>query len=279
MSPFTLSDAEIDHLLAEDVPYGDLTTRSLGIGDEPGRMVFRARAAMVAAATEEAARLLQRVGAKVESVRSSGTAMEAGAVLLEAFGPASGLLMGWKVAQTLVESASGIAGAAQRIVTAAQAVAPGISVACTRKTFPGTKAVAIKAIMAGGAVAHRLGLSESVLLFPEHRVFRPDQPLAEMIAALPRASPERKIVVEVNAIDDAVLAAAAGAEVVQLEKFAPAEVAEVVGRIGASCVVAAAGGINAANAAAYAATGARVLVTSSPYWAPPADVAVTISRV
>ena len=36
-----LSDAELDRLLAEDVPYGDLTTLSLGIGARPGRMVFR----------------------------------------------------------------------------------------------------------------------------------------------------------------------------------------------------------------------------------------------
>ncbi len=277
MSPFTLSDTEIDRLLAEDVPYGDLTTRSLGIDDAPGRMVFRARAAMVVSSTEEAARLLHRAGAVVQSFRPSGAVLEAGEVLLEASGPAGALLAGWKVAQTLVESASGIAGAARRIVQAARAVAPGISVACTRKTFPGTKAVAIKAIMAGGAVAHRLGLSESVLLFPEHRVFRPGQSLADLIADLRQACPERKIVVEVTSLDEAVQAAQSGADVVQLEKFAPAEVAAAVEKIGASCVVAAAGGVNAANAAEYAATGARVLVTSAPYWAPPADVAVTIT--
>ena len=38
----------------------------------------------------------------------------------------------------------------------------------------------------------------------------------------------------------------------------------------------AAGGINAGNAAAYAATGCAALVTSAPYRAPPVDIAVTI---
>lgn len=40
--------------------------------------------------------------------------------------------------------------------------------------------------------------------------------------------------------------------------------------------IAAAGGINAVNAEAYARAGARILVTSAPYSAPPRDVAVTL---
>ena len=37
-----ISRADIDRLLAEDVPAGDLTTDALGIGDSSGRMVFTA---------------------------------------------------------------------------------------------------------------------------------------------------------------------------------------------------------------------------------------------
>lgn len=43
-------------------------------------------------------------------------------------------------------------------------------------------------------------------------------------------------------------------------------------------IIAAAGGINAGNAPAYAASGADVLVTSSPYTARPRDVQVEIAR-
>ena len=41
-------------------------------------------------------------------------------------------------------------------------------------------------------------------------------------------------------------------------------------------LIMAAGGINAGNAAAYAATGCAALVTSAPYRAPPLDIAVSI---
>jgi len=272
-----LSSSALDALFAEDVPYGDLTTLALGIGAVPGRMVFRARGAMRLCGTEEAAGLIERAGGRISDACPSGADLAPGDTILSATGPAEALLAGWKVAQTLVEATSGIATAAARIVAAARAVDPGVSVACTRKTFPGTKALAIKAIVAGGALPHRLGLSETVLLFPEHRAFLPGLTLAEIVAGLRRTCPERKIVVEVTAADQANEAAAAGADVVQLEKFTPAQVADTAQTIGTHCVVAAAGGVNAANAAEYARAGARVLVSSSPYWAPPADVAVTIA--
>jgi molybdenum transport protein len=41
-------------------------------------------------------------------------------------------------------------------------------------------------------------------------------------------------------------------------------------------LIAAAGGVNAGNAASYAKAGADILVTSAPYWAKPLDVAVHI---
>ena len=47
-----IPDAEIDRWLAEDVPFGDLTTHSLGVGERPGRMAFAARDTMVVAASE-----------------------------------------------------------------------------------------------------------------------------------------------------------------------------------------------------------------------------------
>lgn len=274
-----ISDAELDRFLAEDVPYGDLTTWALGIGPIRGRMVFRARQAMVVSSTEEAARLIARTGAVLSEILPSGSHAEAGEVLLAATGSAAALLSSWKVAQVLVEAASGMATGARAIVHAARSVHPGLTVACTRKAFPGTRAIAVKAIVSGGAVPHRLGLSETVLVFPEHRAFLAGEGLADSLARLRAVCPEKKLVVEVTTPAEAEEAALAGADVIQLEKFSPADTAHVVSRVAGiapAAKIAAAGGINARNAADYAATGAHVLVTSAPYLAPPMDVAVTI---
>ena len=115
-----LPDELLGRLLGEDLPYGDLTTATLGIGSRPGRLWFEARAAMVVCGTEEAARLFELTGAVVTALTAlSGQTVPAGAPLLAVSGPAAALHAAWKVAQNLVEYASGIASAAARLVAAA----------------------------------------------------------------------------------------------------------------------------------------------------------------
>ncbi len=175
-----------------------------------------------------------------------------------------------------MEWASGIATSVREICDAARAVVPGIAVACTRKTAPGTRALSIKAVLAGGGAMHRTGLGDTLLLFPEHRAFLPGEPLRVTLARLRGAAPERAIVVEVATAEDAIAAAEAGADVVQLEKFTPTALAALRPRV-PGAKLAAAGGVNAANAAAYARAGADILVTSAPYTARPRDVQVRIA--
>jgi len=45
---------------------------------------------------------------------------------------------------------------------------------------------------------HRLGLSETVLVFPEHLAFLGDEPLPALVARLARAAPEKKLIIEVT---------------------------------------------------------------------------------
>ena len=59
---YTLPESELERLLAEDAPCGDATTFPLGIGDRPGRLVFRARQAMIVCASEEARRVRAQTG-------------------------------------------------------------------------------------------------------------------------------------------------------------------------------------------------------------------------
>lgn len=278
--PTAASRAELEALLLDDVPYGDLTTEALGIGDTPARMTFAARDPMAVALVEDAAAIIDIAGGSVELTARSGDVLQPGAPILSAHGPAAALLRGWKVAQTLIEIWSGVASTAHDIVTAARVVAPDIVVACTRKHTPGTKRFAVAAVKAGGASMHRLGLSETILVFGEH-VAVAGVGLAEIAARLRRAAPERKLVVEVKAVDEALTAAAAGFDVIQVDKLGPKEIAAIragLAREGARPVLAAAGGVNASNAAAYAAAGADVLVTSAPYTARPRDVQVRIER-
>lgn len=275
-----LSTTELERLLAEDAPFGDLTTESLGIGRQPGRICFAARSAMVVAGIDEARSLLNLAGVQAQVNVHSGREVAPGATLLVGEGEAGSLHRAWKVAQTLMEVWSGVASATRELVTAARVGRADIVIACTRKNLPGTKAMAVAAVKAGGGVMHRHGLSETVLVFPQHRAFRPRDGFAELVRELRSSAPEKKLVVEVMTIEEGMAAAEAGFDVVQTEKFQAGEVAELVSRVRPMTprpVVVAAGGINPVNAAAYARAGADVLATSWPFTAKPADVVVTIA--
>jgi len=270
-------DSELARLLDDDVPFGDLTTDQLGLDGVSGRMDFSARSPMVVALVEAAARILEIAGAQVARTARSGDALAAGAPILAAQGPAPALLRGWKVAQTLVEIWSGVASATRGILDEARAENPEICVACTRKNTPGTKKFAAAAVEAGGAVMHRLGLSETVLVFPEHLAFMPGATLEEVAAKLRRQLPEKKLAIEVKTHEQALAAARARFHLIQAEKFSPediARLAQALRGVHGRPLLAAAGGVKRDNARAYAQAGADILVTSSPYSAPPKDVAV-----
>lgn len=281
MSPYQLPDTELATLLHEDAPCGDATTFALGIGDLPGQLVFRARYDMVVCGSEEARRLGELRGlTALGTMVASGTRLAAGAEILTLAGQAAALHVVWKTAQTLMEYLSGIATCSADIVAAARRGNPAASVVCTRKNFPGTKAAAMKAVLCAGASPHRLSLSETLLVFAEHRAFLADATPATTIANLRRQWPERAIVVEVGDADEALHWLAAGVDIVQLEKMPPESVEKIAQRLAASGKhgkIAAAGGITPGNAEAYARAGAGILVTSAPYFAPPRDVAVTLS--
>ena len=268
-----ISRAEIERLLAEDVPAGDLTTEALGIGHHSGRMTFTARHDMVLAGVEVAAKMMDALAVSLNA--SDGDWLPAGTPILEASGRAGELHRAWKAAQTLLEILSGIATATRALVEASTPV----PVATTRKTVPGARALSQLAVRAGGGILHRHGLSETILVFPEHRAFLGGESLPDIAARLRRTQPEKALTVEVGTIDEAVEAAVSGFDVVQLEKFTPDAVAELVGRLPERVKrarLAAAGGIDPSNAAAYVAAGADLIVTSWPYTARPRDVAVRL---
>ena len=278
-----IPDSDIERFIEEDIPYGDLTTNLLGIGEMSGRIVFSTREDTTLCCTEEAAKVLQKCGATSVFCMPSGTKLAAGIEFLTAEGSAQALHTGWKVALNLLEYASGIASRTQRIVEKCRAVNSSLSVVTTRKSFPGTKKIAIKAITAGGALPHRLGLSETVLVFKQHTAFFGGlEAFLDMVTELKLRARESKIIIEAESLEEALLIARSGADIVQLDKIAPTTLGTAVTAIRSAnpnMLISAAGGINEVNAAEYAATGIDIIVLSSVYFGKPSDIGVVIQPI
>jgi len=279
-----LSDQELQTLLAEDLPYGDLTTTSLGITHQRARITFATRERpLVVSSTEEAVRLCQLYELEVLHTVSSGTPIPPQTIFLEAHGEAGNIHKVWKTIQNILDYAGGIATYTDELMKIARTINPDIVIGTTRKTAPFTKKIAIKAVESGGGIAHRLGLSESILVFEYHRIFFPnDELLEKALQKMKKSNPEKKIVIEVEDLEDALKFASMGVDVLQLEKFsfnALAKAVRVLRTQHPLLRLIATGGITVKNIAEYASTGVDMIVTSSPYNGQSADVKVRIEAI
>lgn len=106
---FYIPDHYIETLINEDLQLMDVTTLSMGIEDLPGRLTCYPKRECVIAGVEEAARIFTKIGAEAEIMIPSGRRVEEGKICLAVVGTAGMLHAGWKVAQNVMEYASGIA--------------------------------------------------------------------------------------------------------------------------------------------------------------------------
>lgn len=253
----------IDDLLRfirEDAPWGDATSEAV-VPDVACRAVIRAKDTGTVAGLEEARALFEHFGVTVRQRIPDGRAVAPGETLLELDGPARAVLLVERTALNIIGRMSGIATRTREAVEAVRAVSPDVRVAATRKTAPGLRMLDKKAVVLGGGDPHRYSLSDMVLIKDNHLAL---VPLAEAIRKAKARSRYRAVEVEVETAQDAVEAAAAGADVVLLDNMSPEAVRETVGALAARglrerVTLEVSGGVAGSALARYAATGIDII--------------------
>lgn len=274
-----ITDETIDKLIKEDTPYIDLTSMVLDIRDELGEIRFMSREDGVMACSEEVVRILEKLDIEVTKTLRSGEAIKAGESLIVGKGKASNLHIAWKVCQNILEYCCGMATRTKRLVDKAT----DVSVVTTRKIFPGTKELSIKAILSGGAYPHRLGLSESVLIFEQHLNFYGGiDKVAKNMSDIKKKACEKKVVVEVENLEDALRLCEAGVDGLQFDKLEADELKNCVKelrKINKDILLIGAGGINEKNISEYAKTGIDAIATTAAYFGKPLDMTAKIEEI
>ena len=269
-------------MIREDVGLIDMTTVGLDFGSKKAKISFATKEAIILCGVEFVDEMCRKLGLETHVHKACGDRLEAGELILEAYGRADAAHKAWKVSQNILEFLSGIATKTNTMITQARTVNPNIELLTTRKIFPRTKELALKAVYAGGGAHHRLGLYDSVLVFKQHRVFfESDAAFEEQFAKMKQKYLEKKIVVEVDSLDEARYFASLGADILQCEKMSFDLLKQCVAlkKEFPYLLLSATGGIDAHNIVDFASTGVDFIVTSSPYHAKPADIRVVIERV
>lgn len=185
-----------------------------------------------------------------------GSRVEPGRVIATASGPARGLLTGERVALNFLGHLSGVA---TGTATIADAIAhTRASVADTRKTIPGLRALQKYAVRCGGGANHRFGLDDAVLIKDNHiAVAGGIRPAVE--AARANAGHLVKIEVEVDSLAMLAEVLEVGADVVLLDNMGPHLLREAVALVAGRMITEASGRITPETAVPIAEAGVDLI--------------------
>ncbi len=237
----------VERALAEDIGTGDITTELTVPAGLAAHGSFVSRQALVLAGIELLPLIYGLRGeAKVELLARSGSLVQTDQIIARVTGPARLLLECERVALNFLQRLSGIATLAHDYV---QAIAGSKArVLDTRKTTPGLRQLEKMAAAAGGAVNHRRGLFDAVLIKNNHIT----------AAGGVRAALENTkgftgpIEIEVRTRAELDEALSAGATHLLLDNLSPAEAREWIAYIQKRATVELSGGIQLENIRAYA---------------------------
>jgi nicotinate-nucleotide pyrophosphorylase (carboxylating) len=244
--------------LAEDIGTGDLSTLSVipVAAQAEARFVFREPGVVCGLPLVRAVFAAVDPALHMRAMLSEGARVERGATAAVISGPARGLLSGERVALNLFQRLSGVATLAARYVAAVEGTPARIL--DTRKTTPGLRALEKYAVRIGGAVNHRFGLYDGVMLKDNHLAILAVQGVG-LAEALRRAraavGPMVCIEVEVEDVAAATAAAEAGADLIMLDNMPPAQLCAAVAAIAGRARTEASGGITIESIRAVAESG------------------------
>jgi nicotinate-nucleotide pyrophosphorylase (carboxylating) len=249
--------------LAEDAPYGDITSQVLIPAQARATAVLNARVPGVLSggAVFAAAMKLTDPDAVVELLVADGERFGAGMPLARVTGNARAVLLAERVGLNLVQRMSAIATKTAEFVDLVQGTKARIT--DTRKTTPGLRVLERYAVRCGGGANHRFSLSDAVLAKDNHLAVITGGDPVKLTAVLKSAKAQlghtTHFEVEVDRMEQVEPVLAAGVDTIMLDNFTLEELAAGVALVDGRARVEASGNVNLGTVAAIAATGVDVI--------------------
>jgi nicotinate-nucleotide pyrophosphorylase (carboxylating) len=197
---------------------------------------------------------------------------------MEVRGSARALLSAERTALNFLAHLSGVASMAARAARAVQGT--GARVLDTRKTTPGLRALEKEAVAAGGAVNHRAGLYDAILIKENHIAAA-----GGIAAAIERAResyPDLAASLEVEVRDEQEIeqALAAGAPRLLLDNMDLAQLRAAVARVAGRAQLEASGGVSLQTLGDVARTGVEwISMGALTHSAPALDLSLTLEAL
>ena len=267
----------LDSFLAEDIGRGDITSNLLPRKKITASIISRQEG--VVAGVQYARYIFVSQGCQVRILKKDGSKIKPNQKIMTISGLAHVILQSERTALNLLSRMSGIATLTNHLVNKIKKANPKVKLYSTRKTAPGLRLFDKDAVKIGGGNKHRMSLGDMVMIKDNH--------LAVYDSVFGIVSKARKkhrsVEVEVENLNDAILAAKAGASILMLDNLSPKEISKIIHilkklHLRDKIKIEASGGIDHTNIASYAKTGVDMIsvgkITSS---APGLDLSLEVS--
>jgi nicotinate-nucleotide pyrophosphorylase (carboxylating) len=253
--------------LLEDIGRGDETTSGLfPNGSIQGKAVWVAKELGVVVGLPIAAKLFSLLdeNVKLTSLVAEGGICQSGQVIAELEGNLDALLIGERVALNLTMRLSGIGSLTRKYVDLISDLPTQL--VDTRKTTPGLRVLEKYAIRVGGAINHRMGLDDGVMIKDNH--IEVAGGIDKAIALIRKTKPyPLSIEVETTNLEEVKIALAEGADIIMLDNMSLDMMSEAVSLIRQSnslIKIEASGNITLDNIRKVAETGVDYISSSAP---------------
>ncbi len=252
---------DVAYFIYEDIESADITSEAL-LTDEIAKGQIFAKEDCVVSGLSEAKEIFSHFGLNVNSDFLDGNRVSKGEIILTVEGRAKDILAGERLALNFLARMSGIATETRKLVDICSKINPNVKVAATRKTTPGFRVFEKKAVKLGGGFPHRMRLDDAFLIKDNHLKLVPSLEEALNRAKNSTYAQEGKIIeIEVENLDDALIAARGKADIIMLDNMTPedTEVAyKQIKEVNESILIEISGGITPENIAKYAAFADRI---------------------
>ncbi len=251
-------DDIIKNALKEDINYLDTATAYVIPETAVTTAKFVSKAEGVLCGIEVAMRVFTLLDPDVQFTlyKKDGDAVVSGELIATMKGKASMLLQGERTALNLLQHMSGIATATNECVKLVEGT--GVSIADTRKTLPGLRALQKYAVTCGGGKNHRYNLSDCAMLKDNH-IDAGGGITATVKALREKIGHTVKIGVETRNMDEVKEAVSAGADIIMLDNMTALQMKEAVEYIGGRALTEASGNITAENIREKASSGIDII--------------------
>ncbi len=211
--------------LEEDVGCGDLTAMLIPEhAQTSGRILCREKAVLCGTAWAEAVATLVDRRIVIEWLATDGDLLRPDQHIARLKGPARSLLTAERCMLNFLQTLSGTATVARDY--AERVAHTGVRLLDTRKTLPGLRTAQKYAVRTGGCGNHRMGLYDAFLIKENH--ISACGSITAAVEQARRVAADRPVEVEVETRAELEEALTAGADIVMLDNFTPAQLRDAV---------------------------------------------------